>query len=381
MEKNRNAHDKIKQEVRNKVLASLPIGFFEENDLEDVELYIDDLVKKCLPWHQKKLSEQISKELISEFIGFGILEPLIADPMISEIMINSHERIFIEKNGRIEKSDVRFRDDAHYLSYVYRLVESAGKKLNELEPIAGGRLPDGSRINVVIPPIVNGEPVITIRKFWKYVWDLEELVNMNTISMDMAEFLKNAVKGRQNIFIAGGAGVGKTTLANALAGEIPYEERVVVIEDITEIRMSHENVVYMETRPANLEGKGEVDLRRLVKNALHMRPDRLILGEILGEEALDVLQAMNTGHSGSMSTIHASSSQDALSRLETLVYMGGLSSANPNVVKRLIAASLDLVVFMERQKDGLRLVKEISRVYWNADRSELALESLFSLDG
>ncbi len=373
-----DSREKLKEEVRSKVMAALPIGFFDEHGPEEVRVHIEELVNSFLPWHKKKLSEDIAEEIISEFVGFGILEPLIADPMISEIMINGYDKIFIEKAGKIEKADMSFKNESDYAAYAQRLVDLTGKRINELEPLTGGRLPDGSRLNVVIPPIVDKEPVVTIRKFWKKIWDLDELVSMGSVPGEMLGFLKESILNRKNILIAGAAGVGKTTLANALATYIPEGERVVVIEDITELFLAQENVVHMETRPANVDGRGEVSLRRLISNALHMRPDRLILGEILGEEALDVLQAMNTGHSGSMCTIHANSIEDALSRLETLVYMGGMSSSNPYVVGRLIGSAVDMLIFMRRDKDGQRLLQDIAEIYWDEKATKLSLKTIYS---
>jgi len=372
------SREKLKEEVRNKVMATLPVGFFDEHDPDEVRVYIEELVNSFLPWHKKKLSENIAEEIISEFVGFGILEPLIADTMISEIMINGYDKIFIEKAGKIEKADISFKSELDYAAYAQRLVDLTGKRINELDPLTGGRLPDGSRINVVIPPIVDKEPVVTIRKFWRKIWDLDELVSMGSIPGEMLGFLRESILNRKNVLIAGAAGVGKTTFANALATYIPQDERVIVIEDITELFLAQENVVHMETRPANIDGRGEVSLRRLISNALHMRPDRLILGEILGEEALDVLQAMNTGHSGSMCTIHANSIEDALSRLETLVYMGGMSSANPYVVRRLIGSAVDILIFMHRNTDGQRLLQDIAEIYWDEKAMKLSLNAIYS---
>jgi pilus assembly protein CpaF len=289
------------------------------------------------------------------------LEPLIADQLITEIMINGYDKIFVEKSGKLEKSDIVFKGKSHYESYVRKLVESCGKNVNELEPLVNGRLSDNSRINVVIPPIVDSEPVVTIRKFWRKIWWLKDLQSIGALSEESVSFLLQAVKNRKNIIVCGAAGVGKTTMINALAREIPESERVVVIEDVSEIRMYQENVVHMETRPVNVDGRGEVSLRRLVRNALHMRPDRLILGEVLGEEALDVLQAMNTGHDGSLTTVHANSPKDAIARLETLVLMAGMDLPL-SAIRNQICSAVDVIVQTSRLSDGSRKVVGISEI-------------------
>ncbi len=360
-------YEVLKENIRAKILEVLPINFFEVNDDATISRRISELTWKFLPRHLREQGDKLVKELLQEFLGFGPLEPLIADPLITEIMINGPEKIFIEKDGKLERADIRFKNKEQLMYYIERILTPLGKRITELEPYVDAQLPDGSRVNIVIPPMTRDVPVMTIRKFWAKVWNLQDLVKLETLDNMSAGFLSMVVRKRKNIFVCGGAGVGKTTMVNALAREIPNEERTIVIEDVPEIRMYQDNVVYLQTRMANIEGKGEITLRDLVKNSLHMRPDRIIIGEIRGEEVLDILQAMNTGHEGSMCTIHANSTQDALYRIETLMFLSGVTNISSSAIRRIIGAAVDILIFMRRTKEGKRKIYQISEVILEAD--------------
>ncbi len=372
-------YERLKIEIRRKILDSIPVDFFEVNDDETVERKIAELCRKFLPWGLKKEGDSIVRELLQEFLGFGPIEPLMADPLVTEIMINGPDLVFVEKGGRLEKTNVKFRNVDQLNYYIEKILTPVGKMVSELEPYVDAQLRDGSRINIVIPPISGQYPVVTIRKFWERVWSLSDLERMEAMNDTVRQFLENVVRGRKNIIVCGGAGAGKTTLLNALARSIPNDERVIVIEEVSEIRMYQENVVHLHTRMGNIEGKGEITLRKLVRNALHMRPDRLIIGEIMGEEVLDILQAMNTGHEGSMCTIHANSTEEAVYRLETLSFLSGISKISGDVVRRIIAAAVDLLVFMKRYKDGRRRIAQISEVLLEGDR--VVVKDIFRREG
>ncbi len=368
-------YEALKNDIRRKILAELPIDFFEVNDDFAIREKISKLCRKFLPWNLKKEADTLVKDLLYEFLGFGPIEPLIADPLITEIMINAPDRVFVEKEGRIEKANIRFRNAEQLMYYVEKILTPVGKTVSEAEPYVSAQLKDGSRVNVVIPPISGQSPVITIRKFWENIWNLNDLEKMGTLNSSVRKFLEHTVIGKRNIIVCGGAGTGKTTLLNALARHIPNEERVIVLEEVSEIRLYQENSVHLTTKLANPEGKGEITLRHLIKNALHMRPDRLIIGEIRGEEVLDVLQAMNTGHEGSMCTIHANSAEEAVYRLETLSFLSGIANMSSDVVKRIIGAAVDVLIFMRRYKNGKRKIVQVSEVVM--EDGELAVKDIF----
>ncbi len=368
-------YEVLKNDIRRKILAELPIDFFEVNDDFAIREKISKLCRKFLPWNLRKEADNLIRDLLYEFLGFGPIEPLIADPLVTEIMINGPDRVFVEKEGRIEKTNIRFRNTEQLMYYVEKILTPVGKTVSEAEPYISAQLKDGSRINVVIPPISGQSPVITIRKFWENIWDLKDLEKMGTLNSSVRKFLEHTVIGKRNIIVCGGAGTGKTTLLNALARHIPNEERVIVLEEVSEIRLYQENSVHLTTKLANPEGKGEITLRHLIKNALHMRPDRLIIGEIRGEEVLDVLQAMNTGHEGSMCTIHANSAEEAIYRLETLSFLSGIANMSSDVVKRIIGAAVDVLIFMRRYKNGKRKIVQVSEVIMEG--GELAVKDIF----
>ncbi|AJE48838.1 CpaF family protein [Celeribacter indicus] len=313
--------------------------------------------------------------VIDDMLGLGPLERLLADDDVSDIMVNGPDRIYVERHGQLHLTDIRFRDNQHVLNIATRMVSAVGRRVDETTPLADARLPDGTRINVAIPPLAIDGATITIRKFQKDQLKLADLVARNSLSPQMAEMLGLAARLRLNILVSGGTGSGKTTLLNAISREIPASERIVTIEDAAELRLQQPHVVRLETRPANIEGNGEVTMRQLFRNALRMRPDRIIIGEVRGEEALDLLQAMNTGHDGSMSTLHANSPREALTRLENMIAMSGVRLPAETVRAQLNDA-IHLVVQISRMQDGVRRVVSISEVV-GFDGRIVSMQDLF----
>jgi pilus assembly protein CpaF len=299
--------------------------------------------------------------LLNDMLGFGPLEPLLADETINDIMVNGAKQVFVERKGKLELTDVTFRDDPHVMSIATRIVTMIGRRIDESTPLVDARLPDGSRVNIIAPPLAIDGPSISIRKFSKKGITLEVMVRQENISAQMAAVLKIAARSRLNILISGGTGSGKTTLLNAMSQMIDQTERIVTIEDAAELQLQQPHVVRLETRPANLEGRGEITMRDLVKNALRMRPDRIILGEIRSSEALDMLQAMNTGHDGSLSTVHANRPREALTRLENMIGMAGVNLPS-RAVRTQIAAAIDMIVQISRMRDGVRRVTNVTEV-------------------
>src|SRR6516164_6583291 len=294
-------------------------------------------------------------------IGFGPIEPLLKDPTVNDILINTHKLCFVERFGRLEQTNVRFKDEAHLLRIINKIVSGIGRRVDESSPMVDARLPDGSRVNIAIRPVSIDGPMVSIRKFAERPYNMERLIEMDTLCLAMIELLQAAVQGRVSLIISGGTGSGKTTLLNALSNYIPDRERLITIEDAAELQLQQPHVGRLETRPANIEGKGEVRQRDLVRNALRMRPDRIIIGECRGEEAFDMLQAMNTGHEGSMTTIHANSPRDALKRLEQMVGMAG-TPMTLNAIRSQIASAITLVVQVQRLPDGARRLTSVSEI-------------------
>jgi pilus assembly protein CpaF len=323
-------------------------------------------------------AEALVRTVIDEALGHGPLEPLLADPTISEIMINGHGAVFVERAGRIEPSPAIFSSEQALRSVIDRVVAGAGRRVDEASPMVDARLPDGSRVNVVLPPLALNGPCMTIRRFSALRLDMPALVRRGALSEAMARFLAAAVRARLNIVVSGGTGAGKTTLLNAIAGLIPAAERIVTIEDAAELALHHEHVVTLEARPRNLEGQGEVTIRDLVRNALRMRPDRIIVGECRGGEALDMLQAMNSGHEGSLTTAHANSARDLLSRLEIMALMAGMDLPIP-AIRAQIAGALDLLVHQSRGIDGVRRISSIVEIV-GCDSGIVQTQELFNCD-
>jgi pilus assembly protein CpaF len=303
----------------------------------------------------------LEEEVMNETFGLGPIEPLLHDPDVSDILVNTYRQVYIERFGKLETTEVRFDSDEHLMKIIDRIVSKVGRRIDESSPMVDARLPDGSRVNAIIPPLSLDGPTLSIRRFGVRTLNLSDLLDMNSISPGMAELLKGAVRARLNMLISGGTGSGKTTLLNALSAFIPVDERVVTIEDSAELQLLQPHVVRLETRPANIEGKGEVTQRDLVKNALRMRPDRIVVGEVRGQEVMDMLQAMNTGHDGSLTTVHANNPRDALHRLETLMLLSGVALP-PIAMREQISAGLDCVIHVSRLADGSRRVVNVSEI-------------------
>ena len=320
--------------------------------------------------------EILIEDICNELLGLGPLEPLLKDDSITEIMVNGAKNIFIEQQGKLKQTEVYFYDDSHLMSIIERILAPLGRRVDESSPLVDARLSDGSRVNIIIPPLSLIGPAITIRKFSKNALSMNDLINFGTLDEKMAEFLQSCVKARLNILVSGGTGSGKTTTLNALSSFIPETDRIVTIEDAAELKLQQKHIVTLEARPANLEGKGAITIRDLVKNALRMRPDRIIVGEVRGGEALDMLQAMNTGHDGSLTTAHANTPRDVLSRLETMVLMAGMELP-VRAVRTQVSSAIDLILQQSRIRDGSRKITHITEVQ-GMEGDTIILQDLFS---
>jgi pilus assembly protein CpaF len=322
--------------------------------------------------------EAVIKAVVDEAVGFGPIQSLVDDPEVSEVMVNAPEEVYYERNGVIHASETRFNDEAHILRIIDRIIAPLGRRVDESSPYVDARLPDGSRVNIMIPPLIPRSPTVTIRKFRPERHTIEDLLQNGTISERAVEFVSASIEGRKNIVVSGGTGTGKTTVLNALSAFIPETERVITIEDPIELKLQQRHVIAMEARPANIEGRNAVTQRELVRNALRMRPDRIIVGEVRGHEAFDMMQAMNTGHEGSMTTVHANSARDALSRIENMILMAGLDLPI-RAIREQMASALHLLVHLSRSSDGRRTVTSISET-GGMDGETVVLRELFGLD-
>ena len=320
--------------------------------------------------------ERLSQEVLDEVFGLGPLEPLLKDPAISDILVNTHKNVYIEKKGLLERTEIRFRDDAHLMSIIDRIVSAVGRRVDESSPMVDARLSDGSRVNAIIPPLSLDGPCLSIRRFGHEPLNADSLLENHSLTPQMLELLRGCVRARLNILISGGTGAGKTTLLNVLSSFISNRERILTIEDAAELQLHQEHVVRLETRPPNIEGKGAIRQRQLVINSLRMRPDRIVVGEVRGEEALDMLQAMNTGHDGSLTTVHANSPRDALGRLETMVAMANLNIPD-SAIRRQITSALDVVVQVSRLSDGTRKVTALTEIV-GMEGEVVTMQDIFS---
>lgn len=305
--------------------------------------------------------EMITEYILNEIFGLGPLESLLSDKTISDILVNGPRQVYIERRGRLERVDIRFRDDAHLMQIIDRIVSRIGRRVDESSPMVDARLQDGSRVNAIIPPLSIDGPVLSIRRFGSEPLTIKDLVDLKALTPQLVQILEACVKSRLNILISGGTGAGKTTMLNSLSGFIPHNERLVTIEDSAELLLQQPHVVRLETRPPNIEGRGEIAQRSLLRNALRMRPDRIIVGEVRGEEAIDMLQAMNTGHDGGLTTIHANSARDALARLETMIAMANLRISD-KAMRQQICSAINLIIQVSRMSDGTRKVMSVSEV-------------------
>ncbi len=356
----------LKTKIHNRLIESLDINaLMQINDSEALEGAIDRTVRILIDEERVPLSQEerdsVVRDVLYETLGLGPLEALLSDPDINDILVNGANSVWIDRDGKLVETEVKFKDDNHLLHVINRIVSRVGRRVDESSPIVDARLPDGSRVNAVISPLSIDGPVLSIRRFRPTPFALSDLISKGTLTGPIAEFLEKAVQAKLNILISGGTSAGKTTLLNVLSGYIRDEDRIVTIEDTAELRLQQRHVVRLESRPANIEGQGVVTQRELVKNALRMRPDRIIVGEVRGAEALDMLQAMNTGHDGSLTTVHANSSRDAFSRIETLVLLGGVELSQRSI-REQIASAFDLVVQVRRLSDGTRRVVSVTEV-------------------
>ena len=332
---------------------------------EQVNAEVSRLAERVLAQEAMPLSslerDRLVNDVQHELFGLGPLEPLLADPTISDILVNSHGKIYVERRGKLEVTDVAFKDDEHLMRVIERIVSSVGRRIDESSPMVDARLKDGSRVNAIIPPLAIDGPVLSIRRFGADPLRMSSLIENQALTKDIATMLEMCVNARLNVLISGGTGAGKTTLLNALSAYIPEDQRIVTIEDSAELQLQQPHVVRLETRPPNIEGRGEVTQRDLVRNALRMRPDRIVIGEVRGGEAIDMLQAMNTGHDGSLTTIHANTPRDALARIETMIQMTGMRLSD-RAMRQQIASALDLVLQVARLSDGSRRVTSIAEI-------------------
>lgn len=343
----------------------MDLSLLDSLEPADATWQIREICQRLLDEHAAPVSaagrQQIIKQITDEVLGLGPLEPLLADATVSDILVNGHASVYVERHGKLQRTDVRFRDDQHLLNIIDRIVSSLGRRIDESSPLVDARLKDGSRVNAIIPPLAIDGPSMSIRRFAVDLLNAESLVQMGTLTPAIALVLKAIVRGRMNVLVSGGTGTGKTTMLNVLSSFIPHNERIVTIEDSAELQLQQPHVVRLETRPPNIEGRGEVNQRELVRNSLRMRPDRIVIGEVRGAEALDMLAAMNTGHDGSITTIHANTPRDALSRIENMVSMSG-ATFPIKALRQQIASAIDVVIQLERQEDGKRRLVSVQEI-------------------
>lgn len=354
-----------KQRILQRLLSMLDLAAIATVDDKQARAQIRELANRLIVDESVPLSlaqrQMIVRQIEDEVMGLGPLEPLLADPTISDILVNGTQQVYVERGGKLERTVVRFHDDAHLMNIIDRIVSAVGRRIDESQPMVDARLKDGSRVNVIIPPLAIDGPVLSIRRFAVEALTPADLVRFGTLSESLVELLRAVVKARLNVVISGGTGSGKTTLLNVMSGFIPENERIVTIEDSAELQLRQPHVVRLETRQANIEGRGQVTQRDLVRNSLRMRPDRIVVGEVRGAEALDMLQAMNTGHDGSLTTVHANSARDALSRIETMVAMTGMQFPI-HALRAQIASAIHVVIQTERHEDGRRRLTSLQEI-------------------
>jgi pilus assembly protein CpaF len=360
-----NAYAELKTDLHHRLIKRMNLGGLRDRSGEQVRAEVSDLLSLMLKEDARPLNSEDSRrlvdDLIDELLGFGPLEPLLQDPDISDILVNTAHEVYVERCGKIELTDVRFADEQHLIRVIERIVDKVGRRIDESQPMVDARLPDGSRINAVVPPIAVDGAQLSIRRFARIPYDLDRLSAAGALDANMAEVLRCVVACRLNLLISGGTGTGKTTLLNAMSVGIGDTERIVTIEDAAELQLQQRHVVRLETRPPNIEGRGEVTQRDLLRNALRMRPDRIVVGEVRAGEAFDMLQAMNTGHDGSMTTVHANTPRDALSRIEQMISMAGLD-LSPRAMRSQLASAINIVIQLKRFPDGSRRVVSLQEV-------------------
>ncbi len=374
--------EQIKRDLHNELIESLDFEQVGNTPREELAQRLRATLSERVETRQLPLNrmerERLVEEILDNILGYGPLEPLLRDPEISDIMINGSKTIFVERKGRLIKTNVTFNDDKHLMQIIERIVSAVGRRVDEQNPMVDARMADGSRFNAIVPPLALDGPCVSIRRFGTIPITAEDLVALGSCPRPMLEVMRGAVRSRLNIIISGGTGSGKTTLLNVLSSFIPEHERIITIEDSAELQLQQAHVVRLETRPANLEGKGEITQRELVKNCLRMRPDRIILGEVRGAEAIDMLTAMNTGHDGSLATVHANNSRDALARFETMVGIG-MPNMSDKSIRETIARALDAIIQQERLMDGSRRIMSVTEVT-GMEGSVITTQDIFTFE-
>jgi pilus assembly protein CpaF len=360
-----SAVQEIKGRVHRKLLERLNLSQLDTLERAHVLVEVRKVLHELLARETFPLNfeerEELSNQILDEIFGFGPLEPLLKDPDVSDILVNTYRQVIVERHGKLHPTEVRFKDDKHLLQIIDRIVSAVGRRIDESQPMVDARLPDGSRVNAIIPPLAIDGPHMSIRKFKRDALSGEDLMRYESLTPAMLELLSGIVRARLNVLISGGTGAGKTTLLNVLSTFLPHDERIVTIEDSAELQLQQPHVIRLETRPSNVEGEGEVNQRALLINALRMRPDRIVVGEVRGSEAVDMLQAMNTGHDGSLTTLHANTPRDALGRLETMISMAGLNLPE-RAMRQQVASAINVVIQVSRLTDGRRKVVNISEI-------------------
>ena len=370
----------LKTRIHHSCIATLGAELYRKEVTEDLSERVLRAVTEQLALDRTPLTREerrrIVREITDDILGYGPLEPFLRDESVTVVMVNAHDRIYVERHGKLERTTASFVDNAHLLRIIDKIVSQVGRRVDESSPMVDARLPDGSRVNAIIPPLALRGPTVTIRKFSRDPYTMSDLIGFGTITGKAAQFLSACVRGKLNILISGGTGTGQTTPLNALSAFVPGDERIVTIEDAAELQLQQEHVIVLESRPPNIEGQGEVRIRELVRNALRMRPDRIIVGEVRGAETLDMLQAMNTGHEGSLTTIHANSPRDALSRLETLVLTAGVDLPL-RAIREQTSSAFDLLIQIQRLVDGSRRITHITEVL-RMESDVITLQDIFS---
>jgi pilus assembly protein CpaF len=368
--------------IHPKIIERLDLAAVQQLSAHDLKVRLRVIVEQVVAAERLAISEaerdSIVESVLDELTGLGPLETLLKDPTISDVLVNGHEKVYVERAGKLVQVDIRFRDDRHLIHTIQRMVARVGRRIDESSPMVDARLPDGSRVNAIIPPLAIDGPSLSIRRFGARPLTAQDLVKSAACSADMMNYLQQAVRAKSTVLIAGGTGAGKTTMLNALSSFIPSGERIITIEDAAELRLAQPHIIRLEARPPNLEGKGEVTIRDLVKNALRMRPDRIVVGEVRGAEVLDMLQAMNTGHDGSLATIHANSAEDAISRLMTMLGMSG-TAFSEETMATLISRAIHIVIHVSRMNDGKRRITGISEVV-GQNAAAITMHQLFAFE-
>jgi len=378
-----NEYNELKTKIHDRLLDLFDLSLIDSLDTHSIKQEIRRTVERILleeenvPLNSAE-KEMLFREIQDEVLGLGPIEPLMHDPTISDVLVNTYNKIYIERFGKLELTEARFKDNTHLRKIIDKIVSAVGRRIDESVPMVDARLADGSRVNAIIPPLAIDGPILSIRRFAVDPLEMEDLITLKSLTPLVGELLKGVVRARLNILISGGTGTGKTTLLNVLSRFIPEEERIITIEDSAELQMKQDHVIRLETKPPNIEGKGEITQRDLVRNSLRMRPDRIIVGEVRGGEALDMLQAMNTGHDGSLTTIHANSPRDALMRLETIVSMSGLNIAN-EAIRRYISSAINLIIQVSRLVDGSRKVVSFQEIT-GMEGSIITMQEIFSYE-